>query len=133
MRTRKVLAAVFLTFSLSGCIYVPVVKEIDSGSAACKTFTKSMTLDAVQLQGNISGHCGNQGCAALLASAAVVSAGSAIISGSIVVTGNTLHWLEYQGTCSDGYLNKTKQLFFHALGLDKPANEEPIEKSGEDS
>jgi len=112
----------FLAFTLSACVFVPVIDESDAGSATCKTFTKSMSLDAVQMQGNVSGRCQNEGCVAILASAVVVSAGSAIISGSIVLTGNTIHWLEYQGTCSDGYLNRTKQLFLDSLGKDKPAS-----------
>jgi hypothetical protein len=98
---------------LSACVFVPVVNENDPESANCQTFTKSMFLSSIQLQG--TGRCQNQNCAALLASAAVVSAGSAIISGSIVLTDNTLHWLEYQGTCSDGYLNRTRQLFLDSL------------------
>ena len=112
MRIQKLFYA-SIACVLSACIFVPVVNESDPESTNCKTFTQSMSLDSVQLQGY--GRCQNQGCAALLASAAVVSAGSAIISGSIVLTGNTIHWLEYQGTCSDGYLNKTKQLFLESI------------------
>jgi hypothetical protein len=119
MRTRKILVSAFFSLALSACIYVPVVNENDDESATCKTYTKSMSLDSVQMQA--SGRCQNQGCVALLAGAAAVTAGSAIISGSIVLTGNTLHWLEYQGTCSDGYLNKTKQLFLDSLDKGKPA------------
>ena len=40
-----------------------------------------------------------------------VSAGSLLVSGSIVVVNNTVHWLEYQGTCSEGFLNRTRQAF----------------------
>lgn len=40
-----------------------------------------------------------------------VSAGSLLVSGSIVVANNTVHWLEYQGTCSEGYLNKARLAF----------------------
>jgi len=50
-----------------------------------------------------------------LAAALVISAGSVLVSGTIVLAGNTVHWLEYQGTCSDGYLNSAKQLFFESL------------------
>jgi len=119
MRIQKILVSAFLAFFSSACVYVPVVNENDSASANCNTFTKSMSLDSVELQG--SGRCQNQGCVAILASAVVVSAGSAIISGSIVLTGNTIHWLEYQGTCSDGYLNKTRQLFLDSIKTNKPA------------
>jgi hypothetical protein len=49
-----------------------------------------------------------------------IFAGSALISGSIVLTGNTVHWLEYQGTCSDGYLNSAKQKLFDSFGSPEP-------------
>lgn len=79
-----------------------------------------MSLQVIEAHQNISYGCNNQEClAAALAAAAVVSAGSAIISGSIVLTGNTIHWLEYQGTCSDGYLYATKQLFLKSVNKPK--------------
>lgn len=112
-----------LTLALSACVYVPVVDEQDAASSSCKTYTKSMSLESIQLQGNIAenGCLNNRDCAVgALAGVIVVTAGSAIISGSIVVTGNTLHWLEYQGTCSDGYLNKAKQSFLATIGMSKP-------------
>lgn len=119
MHTPKALAAALL-LALSACVYVPVVDR-QSESPNCKTFTQSMSLDKIEMQRNIGYGCHEGGClAALLATATVVSAGSAVISGSIVLTGNTLHWLEYQGTCSDGYLSKTKQLFLDSIGKLKP-------------
>ena len=98
---------------LGACIYVPVVDE--SESAKCNTVTKSLSLDKIDSEGAIAMRCRNEECAVVLAGVATISAGSAIISGSIVLTGNTLHWLEYQGTCSDGYLNKVKQSFLDAI------------------
>jgi hypothetical protein len=117
--------AVVLSIALviSACIYVPVVDEHDTDSASCKTYTKSMTLETIELQGNIAQPgCRTGDCAAAaLAGVVVVTAGSAIISGSIVLTGNTIHWLEYQGTCSDGYLGKVKKLFLDSIGKSKSA------------
>jgi hypothetical protein len=112
-----------LSLTLSSCVYVPVVDEPDAASASCKTYTKTMSLNAIEVKGNINigiqPGC-NRDCAAVaLAPVIVVTAGSALISGSIVLTGNTIHWLEYQGTCSDGYLNKTKQLFLDTIGMGK--------------
>jgi broad specificity polyphosphatase/5'/3'-nucleotidase SurE len=112
-----------MTLALSACIYVPVVDESNADSSSCKTFTKSMSMQTVELQGNlaISG-CQNRDCVATaLASVVVVTAGSAVISGSIVLTGNTIHWLEYQGTCSEGYLSRAKKLFLESIGISKPA------------
>jgi len=36
----------------------------------------------------------------------LASASSIVVSGSIVLVGNTVHWLERQGTCEDGYLKQ---------------------------
>ncbi len=75
-----------------------------------------MTLKPVELhQGNLN--CHDEACLAVILA---VSAGSFIVSGSIVLTNNTVHWLEYQGTCSDSYLNTTKQFFLDSLGNPKP-------------
>ncbi len=111
-----------LILTLSACVYVPVVDEPDAASASCKTYTKSMSLETIELHGNIANQpgCNRGDCAATaLASVVVITAGSALISGSIVLTGNTLHWLEYQGTCSDGYLSKVKRLFLASIGQSK--------------
>lgn len=80
-----------------------------------------MSLDAIEVHGNIGCRTSDVDCSALLAGVIVVTAGSALISGSIVLTGNTLHWLEYQGTCSDGFLNRSKQQFLSSLSKLKPA------------
>ncbi len=122
MKILEILAPTCFCFVLSACVYVPVVNDSEAESATCKTFTKSMSFDAIEMQGNMSVRCQNEGCVALLASSAVISAGSIIISGSIVLTGNTIHWLEYQGKCSDGYLNKTKQLFLDSINGHRPSN-----------
>lgn len=111
-----------LALLLSACIYVPVVDKHETGETRCKTLTQSMSLETIEMQSNITFGCNHGEClAAALATAAVVSTGSAIISGSIVLTGNTIHWLEYQGTCSDGYLNQAKQLFLDSLDKLKPS------------
>jgi hypothetical protein len=122
MNLFKTLAFAAIALTLSACVYVPVVKQNEATPDSCNTFTQSMSLNAVELQVNMSHGCRNDECAALLASAAVVTAGSVIISGSIVLVGNSLHWLEYQGTCSDGYLNKTKQFFVDSFNKPKLAN-----------
>ena len=106
----------FAAFLISACVYVPRINESNLDSSDCKTITKDMSLEVIEVHGNISYGCQNEEClATALATAAVVTTGSAIISGSIVLTGKTIHWLEYQGVCSDGYLNKTKQLFLDSL------------------
>ena len=103
-----------LALTLSACV-VPVVEQ-DDASASCHTHTKSMSLKVLDENPYMRG-CHDEEC---LAAALVISAGSVLISGSIVLTGNTVHWLEYQGTCSDGYLNTAKQLFFERVNKPKP-------------
>ena len=39
----------------------------------------------------------------------VIPAGSFVVSGSIVLSSNTLRWLEYQGHCDDGVIQKALQ------------------------
>jgi hypothetical protein len=114
----KTLLSCVLASALSGCV-VPVVENDDTASSACHTYTKSMSLKVLDENPFMRG-CHDEEC---LAAALVVSAGSAVISGSIVLTGNTVHWLEYQGTCSDGYLNSAKKLFIETVSKPKPAPE----------
>jgi hypothetical protein len=49
--------------------------------------------------------------ACLLGMAIVVPAGSFLVSGSLVMIGNTMHWLEYQGTCDNGFILKSYEKF----------------------
>ena len=110
---------------IASCVYVPVVDEHDSKNSSCDTYTKSLTLNPIEMNENITVGCNSGDCAAVaLGSVIVVTAGSAIISSSIVLTGNTLHWLEYHGTCSEGYLNKAKQLFLDSIHKLQPKSAE---------
>ena len=64
-------------------------------------------------------YCNDEACLAVILA---VSAGSVIVSGSIVLTNNTVHWLEYQGSCDDGYLKIALHKFFDSLGDPKPVD-----------
>jgi hypothetical protein len=112
MRILKTFSPISLAFVLSACVVVPVVDKYEDTSSTCKTYTRSMSLKARDL--NVV--CDDKGC---LGGVLVLTAGSALVSGSIVLAGNTVHWLEYQGTCSDGYLNVTKQLFIESINKPK--------------
>jgi len=61
--------------------------------------------------------CGNtaESGACFLAVAVGVPAVSFVVSGSAVLVGNTLHWLEYQGTCETGYLAQQISAFQHSM------------------
>lgn len=116
MSIRKPFAAVSLALALSACVVVPVEDEVAASS--CDTHTKSMSLKTVTANhGNLN--CHDEACLAVILA---VSAGSFIVSGSIVLTNNTVHWLEYQGTCDDSFLNTTKQRFLDSLDDPKPVS-----------
>jgi len=115
MSLTRALLPSLLALALAGCV-VPVVDNDVAASSSCHTYTKSMSLKVLDENPFMRG-CHDDEC---LAAALVVSAGSVVISGSIVLTGNTVHWLEYQGTCSDGYLNAAKQLFFKTVNKAQP-------------
>ena len=36
-----------------------------------------------------------------------VSIGWTVIAGSVVISGNTIHWLEKQGSCEESFLNNS--------------------------
>lgn len=116
MNARKPFASVSLALALSACVVVPVEDEVVASS--CNTYTKSMTLKTVTA--NSGGlNCRDEACLAVILA---VSAGSLIVSGSIVLTNNTVHWLEYQGSCDDSFLNTTKQRFLDSLDDPKPVS-----------
>jgi hypothetical protein len=123
MRTLKISLLISLALTLSACIVVPKIDQEEANQSACKTYTRSMKLDVVVMN---PGGCSDEYC---LAAYVAVFAGSAIISGSIVLTGNTVHWLEYQGTCSDSYLNTTKQRFLDSINKSKPAPETRLNRN----
>ncbi|MBI5007484.1 MAG: hypothetical protein HZB95_10260 [Nitrosomonadales bacterium] len=124
MTMRKPLAAVSLALALSACVVVPVEDRDATAASDCDTYTKSMTLEQARLDyGRLS--CHDEACLAVILA---VSAGSLIVSGSIVLTNNTVHWLEYQGTCSDGFLNNTKQRFLDSLDDPEPLSAERLAK-----
>jgi hypothetical protein len=116
MRVRDTFSIISLTSILAACaVVVPVIdKDTAAATTTCKTHTNSMSLKVYAE--NIGGSCHTNECAA---AALAVFAGSAIISGCIVIANNTVHWLEYQGSCTDGYLNTAKQRFLDSVH--KPA------------
>jgi hypothetical protein len=118
MRIRNTFPIISLTFALAACaVVVPVIdKDAASATSSCKTYTNSMSLKVYAE--NIRGTCNTNECAA---AALAIFAGSAIISGCIVITNNTVHWLEYQGSCTDGYLNTAKQRFLDSVSKPVPA------------
>lgn len=113
MDSLKLLPLAPLALALSGCMVVPVLDNDKAASTSCETYTKSMSLKTVSWQPS----CNNEEC---LATVVVIGAGSVLVSGSIVLVGNSVHWLEYQGTCSDGYLHSARRLFLESIARPKP-------------
>jgi hypothetical protein len=118
MTVRKPLSTVSLALALSACVVVPAEDTNDVASASCNTYTKSMTLKTVTANHG-SLHCHDEACLAVILA---VSAGSLIVSGTVVLTNNTVHWLEYQGSCDDSFLNTTKQRFLDSLDNPEPVS-----------
>ena len=103
----KIFIAFFLiTFFISACAFVPEVSKTQKYSNECKMFTRKLTLSAKEIKGKLcKGEDDVEAC--LMTFGIIVPAGSFVISGGVVLAGNTLHWLEYQGTCKDGIVLKS--------------------------
>lgn len=114
---RALLFPATVCLALTGCVAVPAV-DYDDASLRCNTYTQSMTLKTVEMQGGKI-YCNDEACLALILA---VSAGSVVVPGSIVLTNNTIHWLEYQGTCNDGYLKTATRKFLDSLGSPEPVS-----------
>ena len=84
---------------LQACVYVPRTREVYD--AGCQVVYKQMVLEAVQMRGAeecTRGPASAECLVTALGSGFTVVA-SAVVSGSIVIAGNTLYWLEKQGSC----------------------------------
>lgn len=96
-----------ISILLTSCVFSPQYAHEQSYADKCNTFTKKLTLSSEQIEHfNINIHHPNKNdlSALLVTLGAIIPVGSFIISGSIVLVGNSLHWLEYQGSCEDGLL-----------------------------
>lgn len=117
------IAGALLFGTLFGC-FVPQTEP--SRQSNCQLVTREWTLDVQGLEGDqtvvvdgLSGmmrQCQDPECllanlAILSAGVVTVSAGSFVVSGSIVVVGNTVHWLEQQGSCDDSFTQRTVSAF----------------------
>lgn len=91
--------------SINACAYVPITKPQLDQDDSCHMLTNELELKEVQLIK--SGNCAGDACAAFI----VVPVSSFIVSGSIVLIGNTLHWLEKNGTCSQGFVRQNLESF----------------------
>lgn len=100
MYFKQILLNIILILLLSSCTYIPVT--VDNKKDQCEMVSKKFELSVTDIKG-IRCH-GGEDCLLMLVT---VPLGSLIISGSIVLIGNTIHWLEYQSTCDEGFLRKS--------------------------
>ena len=101
VRPLLLVASCFIT----SCAFYPTTSKLQHNADNCNMATRSLDLDYIEFKGqDCSG--GNQEAAAICFAAmgVVIPVGSLVASGSIVLVGNTLHWLEYHGTCDDGLI-----------------------------
>ena len=97
------------------CLVLP--KTETASVKNCELETKSWTLEVHEIGLNnecygcgdfVRGiiECGGKSeeCITFVAG---VSIGWTVIAGSVVVSGNTIHWLEKQGSCEDSFLNNS--------------------------
>lgn len=101
VRTLLLIASCFIT----SCAFYPTTSKQQYNADNCSMATRSLDLDYEEMSPSACNGLGHEGGALCLAALGVViPVGSFVASGSIVLTGNTLHWLEYHGTCDDGLL-----------------------------
>ncbi len=99
----KIINLVLILCFLPACAFYPTTTNNNQGSSDCDLYFKQLTLDVASSK--IQCHGGGNSAAACIVVAGVVAGGTAVVSGSIVLVGNTLHWLEKQGKCEDGFLH----------------------------
>jgi hypothetical protein len=82
---------------VSACVFVPRESRTQHYAQKCKMLSRELTLEAEDI--HTSGCHSSNDLEVCLLGLVVIPAASFVVSGSIVLVGNTLHWLEYQGSC----------------------------------
>jgi len=111
---KSALLASLVTILISCTFYPKVVHDADNDR--CQLSSNKLTLE-VSVP-NSGFHCNGvsgDGAAACLAVAGIYSVTTAIVSGSIVLIGNTAHWLEKQGKCTDDKVAKEKSMHIQSM------------------
>lgn len=102
---RKLVTILILSCFVSGCVMVPKVDT--SHAPQCELVTKKLTVTTktAGIDHILNDDRPNQDPRAvvvILTGTGIVYSVSAIVSGSIMIAGNTIHWIEQEGTCEDG-------------------------------
>ena len=98
--------AVVVVLLVTSCAFVPEVSEEQVYQEKCRMLTKQLSLGVEEIHGDLcTSDTDPEAC--LLTFGVVIPVGSFVLSGSVVLIGNVLHWLEYHGACSEGFVLKT--------------------------
>ena len=101
MHLHKIIISISTLVLLASCVFVPETSKKQKYSDTCNMFTRQLTLSANEINGQLC-TSNDSAEACLMIYGVIIPIGSFVVSGSIVLIGNTLHWLEYQGSCSVG-------------------------------
>ncbi len=104
-------AILLTTLLLTGCTFLP--ESQPNPQQKCNLVFPELKLKLnTQAYQPMTSPCVGEGDAVLMCLAlmgVVIPAGSLVVSGSMVLSSNTLRWLEYQGHCDDGVIQKALQ------------------------
>ena len=114
MSVRTILATAILCLFLPSCIvFYP---EVKNNERDCQLLSRERTLERKVIYGTLPTCSSDEAsCASFLAAVVAVPVTTIVLSGSIVVVGNTVHWMERQGKCEDGYLKQKMDEFKRLL------------------
>jgi predicted ABC-type transport system involved in lysophospholipase L1 biosynthesis ATPase subunit len=107
---------IFLLSSLASCVFIPAVSP---EQPTCILHTKKLVLKTSESKGALGARCTGEACLVILGAASAVALSTLIVSGSIVLVGNTVHWLEKEGTCDDGYIKIKIEEFYKLIGVNE--------------
>ncbi len=96
---KKYAAIIISVFYLAGCVYYPKVNKMQK--AKCELVTKKLKIDKTTLDPAISSPSDLFG---FLIVGGLIAATTIAVSGSIMIAGNTIHWIEQEGTCDGGII-----------------------------
>ncbi|ASP38807.1 hypothetical protein CHH28_08995 [Bacterioplanes sanyensis] len=106
--------SVIISALLASCAFSPAVEKHQRYARHCDMYTKQLTLETVPLEGHECKDANNaEQCALIVALGLPVV--TFVVSGSIVLIGNTLHWVEFHGSCERGAVNEYVRSFKQTL------------------
>jgi hypothetical protein len=107
------LALALIASCLCSCVVLP--KKTSSLDSLCNIRTPRWTLDVRQADPDDCADSEADAMQCLMSYGVVLPALSTLVSGSIVILGNSVHWMEYQGSCEDAELQKALVKFKQSL------------------